>query len=134
MPPPMVFDTPEHPYDPQDDDVFMEDVTMELPEMHSPAVKSKKKLSLKTRPDGAPLMVKPEHFNLRPRDRPIDIDEPPKEKKPLPKTVQKQQSKLQQQLNMDKLVAKVLATPMTITIQELLGASPPTSKKIQEYL
>ena len=79
-------------------------------------------------------MVKPEHFDLWPRDRPIDVDEPPKEKKPLQKTVQKQQSKLQQQLNMDELVANVLATPTTITIRELLGASPPTSKKIQECL
>jgi len=111
MPPPMVFDTPEHPYDPQDDDVFTEDV-----EMQPPAVKSKKKSSLKTRPDGAPLTVKPEHFDLRPHDRPIDIDEPPKEKKSLQKTVQKQQSELQRQLNMDELVAKVLATPTTITI------------------
>ena len=95
MLPPMVFDTPEHPYDPQDNDVFMEDVAMELPEMDPQVIKKKRKSSLKTRPDGAPLTVKPEHFDLRPCDQPIDVDEPPKEKKSLQKTAQKQQSKLQ---------------------------------------
>jgi len=65
MPPPWFLIRQKHPYDPQDDDVFMEDVAMELPEMDPQVVKKKKKLSLKTRPDGAPLTVKPEHFDLR---------------------------------------------------------------------
>ena len=35
---------------------------------------------------------------------------------------------------MDNLVNKVLGTPMTVTLCELLGASPTASKKILDYL
>ena len=35
---------------------------------------------------------------------------------------------------MDNLVDKVLGTPMTVTLQELLGASTMASKKILDYL
>ena len=86
----------------------------------------------KTRPDGAPLTVKPEHFDLRSHDRPpMEVDELPKEKKnPSPK----QQSKLQRQLYVDNLVDKVLGTATTVTLCELLGTSPTASKKIQDYL
>ena len=61
MPPPIVFDTPVQPFDIADDDVFMEDVSHEPTKVPKP----KKKTSLpKTHPDGAPLTVKPEHFDL----------------------------------------------------------------------
>ena len=90
MPPPMVFDTPAQPFDIGDDDVFMEDVSHEPTKVPKP----KKKTSLpKTHPDGAPLTIKPEHFDLRSRNRPpMEVDEPPKEKKNPPL---KQQSDLQ---------------------------------------
>ena len=110
----------------------MEDVS------HKPTKvpKPKKKTSLpKTRPDGAPLTVKPEHFDLRSHDRPpmeiMEVDKLPKEKKNSPP---KQQSDLQQQLDVDNLVDKVLGTPMTVTLRELLGASTMASKKILDYL
>src|SRR6266481_9560849 len=109
MPPPMVFDTPDHPFDPLDDDVFMEDVSIELPEG-----KPKKKKLQKTRPDGAPLTVKPEHFDLRTREqiqKEAD-DKAAKERTP----PQKQQSQLQRSLNMDSLMDKVLGTPTTVTL------------------
>src|SRR6266481_2343248 len=126
MPPPMVFDTPDHPFDPLDDDMFMEDVSLELPEG-----KPKKKKLQKTRPDGAPLTVKPEHFDLRTREQiQKEADDKAKERTP----PQKQQSQLQRSLNMDSLMDKVLGTPTTVTLRELLGASPTASKKIQDYL
>ena len=90
MPLPMVYDTPAQPFDIGDDDVFMEVVS------HKPTKvpKPKKNTSLpKTCPDGAPLTVKPEHFDLQSCDRPpMEVDEPPKEKKNPPP---KQQSNLQ---------------------------------------
>jgi len=46
----------------------------------------------------------------------------------------KQQSELQRTLNVDTLVDKVLATPTTITLGELLGAAPMASKKVSDYL
>src|SRR6266481_40775 len=55
-----------------------------------------------------------------------------KPKKKMPP--QKQQSQLQHSLNMDSLMDKVLGTPTTVTLRELLGASPVASKKIQDYL
>ena len=61
----------------------------------------------------------------------MEVDEPPKEKKNPP---QKQQSDLQRQLDVDNLVNKVLGTPTTVTLHELLGASPTASKKILDYL
>ena len=90
MPPPMVFDTPAQPFDIGDDNIFMEDVSHEPTKVPKP----KKKTSLpKTCPDGAPLTVKPEHFDLQSHDRPpMEVDELPKEKKNPP---QKQQSDLQ---------------------------------------
>ena len=90
MPPPMVYDTPAQPLDIGDDDVFMEDVSYEPTKVP----KLKKKTSLpKTHPDGAPLTVKPEHFDLRSCNRPpMEVDRPPKEKKNPPP---KRQSDLQ---------------------------------------
>ena len=61
----------------------------------------------------------------------MEVDELPKEKKNPPP---KQQSDLQQQLDVDNLVNKVLGTPMTVTLCELLGTSPTASKKILDYL
>jgi len=46
----------------------------------------------------------------------------------------KQQSELQQTLNIDTLIDKVLATLMMITLGELLGAAPMASKKVLDYL
>ena len=51
----------------------------------------------------------------------MEVDEPPKEKKNPPP---KQQSNLQRQLDVDNLVDKVLGMPTTVTLHELLGASP----------
>ena len=107
----------------------MEDVTHEPPKVPKP---KKKTSSPKICPDGALLMAKLEHFVLWSHDRPpMEVDEPSKEKKNPPP---KQQSELQQQLNMDDLVKKLLGTATTVTLQELLGASPMASKKIQDYL
>jgi hypothetical protein len=44
------------------------------------------------------------------------------------------QSAIGRQLNMDKLVANVLSTPLTISLSELLGASPQCSKQVLDYL
>src|SRR6266481_7907292 len=78
MPHPMVFDTPDHPFDFLDDDMFMEDVSLELPEG-----KPKKKKLQKTRPNGTPLTVKPENFNLRTREQiQKEADDKFKEKTP----------------------------------------------------
>ena len=129
MPPPMVYDTPAQPFDIGNDYVFMEDVSHEPTKVPKP----KKKTSLpKTHPDGAPLTIKPEHFDLRSCNRPpMEVDELPKEKKNPPP---KQQSDLQRQLNVDNLVDKVLGTPMTVTLCKLLSTSPMASKKILDYL
>ena len=59
------------------------------------------------------------------------VDELSKEKKNPPP---KQQSELQRQLDVDNLVDKVLGTPTTVTLCELLGTSPTASKKILDYL
>ena len=48
----------------------------------------------------------------------MEVDETQKEKKIPPP---KQQSELQQQLNMDDLVNKILGTAMTVTLWELLA-------------
>ena len=61
----------------------------------------------------------------------MEVDELPKERKNPP---QKQQSDLQQQLDVDNLVDKVLGTPTTVTLRELLGTSPTASKKFLDYL
>ena len=90
MPPPMVYNTPAQPFDVGNNDIFMEDVTHKPPKVPKP----KKKTSLpKICPDGAPLMAKPEHFDLQSHNRPLmEADEPSKEKKNPPP---KQQSELQ---------------------------------------
>ena len=59
------------------------------------------------------------------------VGELSKEKKNPPP---KQQSDLQRQLDVDNLVNKVLGTPTTVTLRELLGTSPTASKKILDYL
>ena len=61
----------------------------------------------------------------------MEVDKLPKEKKNPPP---KQQSDLHRQLDVDNLVDKVLGTPTTVTLRELLGTSPMASKKILDYL
>src|SRR5882672_6355673 len=122
LPPPLAtYEQPPAPFDPFDDDEIMEDISSDssTDSMTFPVKKALKKLKRPTKPNKKQPVIP-----LIPNE-PIPNDQSTK-KEPL----SKQQSELQQTLNVESLIDKVLKTLTTITLQELLGAAPMTSKKI----
>jgi len=125
-PPPLAtYEQPPVPFNISDDDEFMEDVFTDSSN-DSTTFPLKKPLK-KSQPPPKPN-----------KKTPID---PGKTKEPIPDgsavkkdAAPKQQTELQRSLDLESLVDKVLATPTTITLRDLLGASPTASKKVADYL
>src|SRR5467141_3148541 len=121
LPPPLAtYEQPPAPFDPFDDDEIMEDISSDSSTDSTtfPVKKVPKKTKRLTKPNKKQPVI------------PSIPNDQSMKKEPLPK----QQSELQQTLNVKSLIDKVLETPTTITLRELLGAAPMTSKKIQDYL
>jgi len=116
MPPPIQpFNPPTLPFNPMDDNEIMEDPLTQLPPPVFPQQPKKN-------------VPKPPVITQNP---PKDI--PSKKPQVPPQQPQlKQQSDLQRSLDIDSFVDKVLLTATTVTLRELLGASPAAAKKIQD--
>ena len=109
-----------------DDDEIMEDVTMEdATEESLPKAKAKRKKVPAQREDKASKLPKPNLPNPETFPRPNP---------PATISLPKNQSQCQRDFNSQDLFQKICGTPISVTLQEILGSSPVLAKKMQDYL
>ena len=108
------------------DDEIMEDVTMEDATVENlPKAKVKRKKVPAQREDKVSKLPKPNLPNpeIVPRPNP-----------PATISLPKNQSQRQRDLSSQDLFQKICGTPISVTLQEILGSSPVLAKKMKDYL
>jgi hypothetical protein len=146
-PPTYPYDATVLPFDPEDDDQIMEDISdledpdviqLPMPQQYvAPKVPRPRKIAPKppTVPARAARPLKPAMKPAVPR--PIRALPKILPRPPIASTIPasaKLQSQCYKEFNSDQFFQKICDTPITITLSEALGSSPFMSKRMREYL